>query len=145
MAKQPRQSALLFDWHRSAGAGPGRGSWQIFQSAQLINWRAARAASSSGGGEVGVQLAGEADGAGNAQIELVGPPVRIQGEADGSGNAQIRLTVGATLRAESDGIGNAQIYLGGGIVSIACLTSGMVGGSPPTPQSSILYDAPAAW
>jgi hypothetical protein len=139
------QPALLIDWRRRAGTSPGRGTWQLYQSALIINWRAAHVASSSGGGSPDELLAGEAEGVGNAQAALVGPAEVIAGEADGLGNAQIAMTVGATLRCEGDGIGNAQIFLGGGIVSIACLTSGSVGGSPATPQSTVLYDAPAAW
>lgn len=145
MAKQPLQSALLFNWRRPIPSEPGRGSWRVYQSVQLIDWRAARSSSTSGGGSVGTALAGEADGVGNAQVALVGPPETVGGEADGVGNAQIKITVRASLLGEADGIGNAQIFLGGGMVSIACITSGAVSGSPPTPQSSILYDAPASW
>jgi hypothetical protein len=145
LSNQPLQSALLIAWRRPPGVEAGRGSWQVFQSAQLINWRTARAASGAGGGEVGVSLGGEADGVGNAQIELVGPPVHIAGEADGIGNAQVKLTVGATLRGEADGAGNAYVILTGGYSSITCVTAGTVGGDPPTPNSTVLYDAPSSW
>jgi hypothetical protein len=111
-------------------------------------------------------LQGEADGIGNAQSEIVGPPIDTGGEADGVGDAQSSLRVGATTRGEADGIGNAQCdligppeetdgesdgagnaqcFLGGGTVSITCLTTGVVSGSPATPSSTVLYDAPSAW
>ncbi len=147
MSKRLLESALLIDWRaqRPLPAQKARGAWRVIQSAQVINWRAQMGPTTSGGSSVGLTLAGEADGVGNAQIALVGPPEVLAGEADGIGNAQIRLTVGASLRCEADGTGNAQIFLGGGVVSIACLTSGTVSGSPPTPKSTTLYDAPASW
>jgi hypothetical protein len=89
-------------------------------------------------------FAGEADGQGNASCMLL-QPVHLVGEADGQGNAQAWLIVGASLLGEADGVGNAQCYLGGGLVSITCITTGTVSGSPPSPQSTLLYDAPSSW
>lgn len=147
MSKRLLDSALLIDWRAqlAAPSQKARGAWRVIQSAQVINWRAQLGPTTSGGSSIGITLAGEADGLGNAQAQLVGPPEVIACEADGIGNAQAKLTVGATIRGEADGIGNAQIYLGGGMVSIACITSGTVGGSPPTPHSTVLYDAPSSW
>jgi hypothetical protein len=147
MAKRNLTSALLVDWRAQLprGSEKARGAWRVIQSAQVINWRAQLGPSSSGGGAAGIAIAGEADGEGSAYVAIVGPPQDCGGEADGVSGPQCSLRVGQTIRGEADGAGNAQCFLGGGLVSIACLTSGSVGGSPPTPQSTVLFDAPSSW
>jgi hypothetical protein len=147
MSKRLLGPALLIDWRAQLplSSDRARGAWRVNQSAQVINWRAYQGPTSAGGGSPIVELAGEADGIGNAQGEIIGPPVQPAGEADGIGQAQGRLTVGASLRGEADGVGNAFCLFDGGIVSITCITTGSVGGSPPTPQSTVLFDAPSSW
>ena len=147
MSKRLRGQALLIDWRAQLplGSAKARGAWRVVQSAQIINWRAQLGPASEGGSAIVISLVGEADGVGNASGEVTGPPVTLAGEADGVGNAQALLSVGATLRCEADGIGNAQFLLNGGVVSITCITTGTVGGSPPTPQSTALYDTPSSW
>lgn len=147
MSKRLLGQALLIDWRAQLplGSTKARGAWRVVQSAQIINWRAQLGPASEGGAPIVVSLSGEADGVGNASGEIIGPPLTLAAEANGIGNAQGSLSVGATLRCEADGIGNAQFLLNGGIVSITCITTGTVGGSPPTPHSTALYDTPSSW
>lgn len=142
MAKRILNSALLVDWRAQLpqlALQKARGAWRVINSGvQLIPWRAFMGPTTAGGITPGVQLFAEADGVGNAYVAIVGPPENVGGEADGVGQAQCKLRVGQTIRGEADGVGNAQCFIGGGIVSIGCLTTGAVGGSPPTPTQSVL-------
>jgi hypothetical protein len=148
MAKRLLTSALLIDWRAQLppSSTKARGAWRVLQSAQVIPWRAYLGPATAGGGPAtGLALRGESDGTGGAQVEITGPPDLVEGEADGRGNAQISLIVGQSLLAEADGSGDARCVFDGGVVSITCITTGTVSGSPPTPHSTILYDTPSSW
>lgn len=149
MAKRIIDSALLIDWRalRPLGSGKARSSWRVYTSTQLINWRAWMGPATAGGGDPVVYLSAEADGVGNASVELTGPAVTLDGEADGLGQAQCSQVIPPTIHGEPDGVGNAQCYLLGGTVSVTCLTQGFSGASPPSPGGSIaaLADAPYSY
>jgi hypothetical protein len=142
MAKRNLTSALLIDWRAQLpqfALQKARGAWRVINSGvQLIPWRAFLGPTSGGGTETGITLQCEADGVGNAYVAIVGPPQDVGGEADGVSGPQCFLRVGATIRGETDGIGSAQCFLGGGIISIACLTTGTTS-SAPSPSQSVLY------
>lgn len=149
MAKRIVGPATIIDWRAQLplGLAKARGAWRVFESAQVINWRAQMGPTSTGGGSPITALTGEADGLSSATVELTGPPIRLDCETDGQGNAQCSSVSIPTIHGECDGIGMAQIYLQGGVVSIACLTQGFSGASPPSPGGSIgaLADTPYSY
>jgi hypothetical protein len=170
-----RQGAGLISWRRtvSRSLDPPRSANLIYGGAQLIDWRAQRPGGGLAQAKAGrsrlivggsliidwrawqaygsipsispVLLHCEADGVGTAIAELVGPPVQLDCEADGKSTAAVTLFVPDLLYCEANGIGSATIWLGGGYAAVTCIATGAVSGSPPTPGSSVLYDAPAVF
>ncbi len=170
-----RHGAGLISWRRvvSHSIDPARAANLIYGGAQLIDWRAQRPGGGLAQAKAGrsrliiggsliidwrawqaygsipsispVLLHCAADGVGSAIAELVGPAVSLDCKAGGVGTAIVTLLVPAVLHCEADGVGAATIWLGGGYAAVTCIATGTVSGSPPTPSSSVLYDAPAAF